>query len=135
MLKSQPNFSFPYEMLLSLQEEDSNELTLSEQKNIYQRLIHMFPDRGISSIGLGTLVSQVNRDITRDRQQLATMNEDARAFLAKGLKSSPESLYGWLVLANLLVENLSFQGVVESVSKGLKCVEMRRQETHTPFKR
>jgi hypothetical protein len=60
---------------------------MKERRNLYQRLFHLNPERGMSNVGLGILLADINYKKSKDRNQLANMNEDARTFVSKGLKT------------------------------------------------
>lgn len=80
--------------MLYLQEEDIAEVTsMKERRDLYQRLFHLNPERGMSNVGLGILLADINYKKSKDRNQLANMNEDARAFVSKGLKNQSGNLH------------------------------------------
>jgi hypothetical protein len=98
--KKHPQSYFSYETLLYLQEEDVagntqvlkiahsiiEATSMKDRRDLYQRLFHLNPERGMSNVGLGILLADMNYKKSKDRNQLAAMNEDARTFVSKGLK-------------------------------------------------
>ena len=47
-------------------------------------------DRGFGWIGLGLILSDFSKVKSNDKQQMASLNEEARSYISKGLKLQPE---------------------------------------------